>query len=70
MKKNQVAKKPGPGRPRKLTGKVLHKKMFFVDEEMSEVVRNVCHTHRITFSELMRQMIDYMIEKKWLFLGK
>jgi len=64
MKKIPKTKKTVLGRPKKIAGKKLLKKMFIIDEETSEVLRNVCHKYRVSFSELIRIMIYFMIEKK------
>lgn len=52
------------GRPKQIKGRVLYKKMFLIDGKSSEILRNVCHEQRISFSELIRKMIEYMIEKR------
>lgn len=69
MTKKTNPHKPARGRPKNVEGRVLIKKMFTIDEAVNEILRNVCHEYRISFSALVRELIDSMIEKKWKYFN-
>jgi len=67
MIKKSDAPKARRGRPKTPAKRILHKKMFLIDDATNEILRNVCYEHRIKFSELIRNMIEVMIEKRWKY---
>lgn len=68
LRKHKVPR-PSIGRPKENKDRNLQRKMFLIDDATNEIMRNVCYENRISFSELIRQMIDTMIENKWKYFN-
>lgn len=69
MFKKLTQPKKQRGRPKSDKPRILCKKMFLVEDSTNEILRNTCFEHRIPFSELVREMIEHLIDKKWKYFS-